>query len=203
MTTTEPYSETSIANIAIDILDDVALTDLNQGGTVANFMARNFGPARDWLQQVYPAHFTKAYTQLAVDFTDPAFGWYYSYTPPADCIRVLPLRADGAWNGALIAYEMVGGKIYTNQSAPLNLVYIAKKTNAAQFPPAFARLLACRLALLAAQNITGKTSYVEKAKGLYDEAMEFYRLTDSLESGTPEDQYDDNIVAVRGVGIAA
>jgi hypothetical protein len=199
--TTTPYSETSIANQAIDILDDNPLTSLDQGGVVAGFMHRNFGPVRDWLQEVYPFHFTKKRANLAEDTDTPAFGWKYQYTLPADCLRVLPLRKNGDWNGDLIPHEVEDGKILCDVAGPLPVRYVARKTNPAKFPPIFARLLACRLALLGSMNITGKGTYFDKANTLYQEALEHARLSDTLESGTPEDQYDDSIIKVRGVGI--
>jgi hypothetical protein len=199
--TTSPYSEVSIANIAIDILDDNPLTALDQSGVVAGFMHRNFGPARDWLLETYPFHFALARALLPEDGSPPPFGWQYAYTLPADCLRPLPLRQNGDWNGTRIPHEIESGKILCNVAGPLPFRYIAKRTNAAQFPPIFARLLSCRLALLGAMNITGKGTYFDKASKLYNEAVEAARLTDTLESGTPESQEDDDIIAIRGVGI--
>lgn len=199
--TTAPFSEPMIASLAASILDDQPVTSLSDDTTVARFMARWFGPARDALLQKYPWHFAKDRKLLASDSPGPAFGWSESYTIPSDWVRVLPLTEDGEWGGREIPYEVEGGKILTDAKAPLKVRGIKRVTNAAKFPPLFVAMLSARLALLGALNITGKSSYADKARSLYLEAVEDYKLVDTLESGTPEPQDRHDIIDVRGVGI--
>lgn len=200
-TTTAPYSEAMIASLASSILDDQPVTSLSDDTTVARFMARWFGPARDALLQKYPWHFAKERRLLAADATKPAFGWDYAYTIPTDWVRVLPLTEGGEWGGREIPHAVESGKILTDAKPPLKVQGIKRVTNAAKFPPLFVAALSSRLALLGALNITGKSSYVDKARGFYQEAIEDFKLVDTLESGTPEPQDRHDIIDVRGVGI--
>jgi hypothetical protein len=200
-TTTAPYSEPMIASLASSILDDRPVASLSDDTTVARFMARWFGPARDALLQKYPANFSKDRRVLAADGVRPAFGWDYSYTIPTDWVCVLPLTERGEWGARELVYAVESGKILTNEKAPLYVRGIKRVTNPAKFPPLFATLLAARLAVLGSLNITGKSSYFEKASSLYQQALEDFRLSDTLESGTPEPQDRHDIIDVRGVGI--
>ena len=44
MSTTDPMSEVTIANMAIDLLSDQYINSLDQDGNVPEFLALNFGP---------------------------------------------------------------------------------------------------------------------------------------------------------------
>ena len=202
-TTTEPYSEVSIANLAIDILDDTPITSLSDNRKVARYMLRNFGQVRDETLQRYPWAFATTRASLAADGTDPSFGWNKAYTFPADCLRMLPPRLYGEKNAPILKHEIEGRKILTDATAPLKVRYIQKVTNPTLFPPLFVRVISTRLAMLAAQNITGKGSYVQKAKEFYQEAWELATLSDTLESGTPDNQLGEDILNVRGKGLGA
>lgn len=199
--TTAPLSETAIANMAVDILDDYRLNDLDDDTTVGRWMARNFGIVRDEVLQSYTWHKVRTRASLPADAQAPPFGWDYSYTVPEDCLRLLELRENGELNGRLIPYEYENGKILTDAKAPLRVRYIRREDNVALFQPLMARVLSARLAYLASLTITGKQQYSAKAEKLLNEAWEMAKLVDTLESGTPEHQYDDDIIEIRGVGL--
>lgn len=202
--TTTSLSETAVANMAIDVLEDFPITDLDDPGPVGKFMARNFGPARDEILQAFPWPFAKKYAYVAADSADPPFGWDYAYTFPADCIKPMPLRNEGKWNGSIIVHEVVSDRrIFTNYAPPLPLLYIKRETNPARWTPLFARVLAMQLAVYGAQNITGKRSYVDKATMMLSAAWENARLAETLTAGTPERQSRSDIIDIRGVGFSS
>ena len=196
-----PLSETVIANMAIDVIDDSPIADLTDGTPVADFMNRNFWPVFAEILYAYPWYFARKYQYVAKDASDPPFGWDYSYTLPEDCIRPLPIRSNGVWNGPIIPSEIVGPKIYTNYNSPLPLIYISREENPGKWTPAFGRVFAMTLALYAAHNMTGKATYVDKATGLLTVAWESARLNDTLSSGTPEGQSRSALVDIRGIGL--
>lgn len=202
--TSAPLSETRVANMAIDVLDDFPINDLNDPGPVGKFMARNFGPTRDEILHAFPWPFARKYAWLPADTDAPPFGWDYSYTFPADCIKPLPPRKEGKWNGSLIVHEVVADrKIYTNHAAPLPVIYIKREANPSKWSPLFARVLAMQLAVYGSQNITGKGSYTQKAMTMLSAAWENARLAESLTAGTPEPQNRHAIIDVRGVGFSS
>lgn len=201
VSTTAPLSEVAIANMAIDVLDDDPITDLSDDTVVGRFMARNFGRVRDQVLTAFPWNVVRTRAALPADGSDPAFGWANQYTVPEDCLRLLPLRECGLLNGRQIPYEYEDRKVLTNAKAPLLVRYIRRETNVALFSPLLAAVIAYRLALLAAMNITGKSTYVDKAKSLLSEAWEEAKLVETLESGTPEEQDGFDILDIRGIGL--
>lgn len=198
--TSSPLSEVAIANFAATTLDEFHLTSLEGDRSIERFMNANYQFARDELLRKYPWAFAKKYQYVAASSTAPPFGWRTAYPMPTDCLRVLPLRCDGKINGAPIRYEIVGREVWTDVSGALPLIYITRVTNPTQFDPLFARALGQYLAVMASLRITGKNSYVDRARQLYVEAMNDAMRTDSLERGTPEDQLRDDILSVRLTG---
>lgn len=201
MGTTDPISEILIANLAGDIIGEDEISSLEDPGRIARFMVRNFGPARDEILAMFPWKHAKEYAILPADATAPKFGWAYSYTLPTDQVWVLPPKEKGVWAAPTIPHEVVGDKIYTDCSAPLNVIYIKRVTDPSKFPPLFVRVLAAYLARLASLSVTGKEGYQDRAEKALMQAMDSARLQETLTSGTPEPQQDDDIVRIRGVGL--
>ena len=188
--TTAALSETAIVNMGGLLLEDQALTSLNDGTSpYARFCQREFGYVRDEMLRKHPWHFNRKMAILAPDETPPAFRWKYSYTLPDDYLRLHTIRT--YQNGSKTEYEVFAGrKVYTNIPSSLPIVYGARITNAAEFDPLFARALGYRLGLMAAQLVTGKAGYVDKANGFYSEAMYDAVHTNALEMGS--DHYVDH-----------
>jgi len=184
--------------MAVTTLDDVSITSLDHDSAIGRFMAREFGFVRDELLRAFPWPFAKARASLTNLSDPPAFGYKYQYQLPADCLRVLPLRQEGGHNRDPIRYEIEGRKILTDHPPPLKLNYIRRVTNAAEFDPLFARAFGQLLAVMAAQRVTGKSSYLDKAQSLYYAALNNAQHVASLEGGTPESQYRNDIINVRG-----
>lgn len=205
--TSAPLSEVAIANMGGSVLDEVPLVSLDDPTSYARLCAREFGYARDELLRSHPWSFNKTMAVLAPDEDAPAFRWDYSYTLPTDCIRLYTLRE--YQNGAKIPYEVMGRKIYSNVNDTLPIIYGKRITNASLFDPLFARALGCRLGLLAAQRVTGKAAYIDKAREMFAEAMQTAIHVNSLEMGS--DHYVDSgwdgqgydVLGVRGVGFGS
>lgn len=200
--TAAPISEVAIANMAVSLLNEYPVTSLDNDTPIGRFMAREFGYVRDELLQKYPWHFAKKRALLNQAGDPPAFGWTYAYNLPSDCLRLLPLRKDGKLDGVPILFELESRQIltdYTNSSSALPIHYIRKETAASKFPPLFARTLGNALALLASQRVTGKQSYFQTCMAAYTMTLEEAKLADSLERGTPERVYTEEVLSVRGV----
>jgi hypothetical protein len=198
--TSAPYSEVSIANLAVDILDDYPLQDLDDEGVVARFLARNFGPVRDELLEMYPWRFaTGRYLAPATD--EPAFGWTYAAELPDDCVVPREIRTGGKFNGRPVLFEHEGTVLLTDYTPPVPLIYTRRITDPAKFTPLFARCLATRLAFYGAQNITGKESYTNKTLGMFSDAYEQARLAETLKAGSQQEQNRQDILDIRLRGI--
>lgn len=205
--TSATLSEVAIANMAADLLAEPAITSLDDNTTFSNFVARQFGYVRDQLLRGHPWHFNRGLAALAADAAAPAFQWTYKYTLPQDFLRLYPLRTVYP-NGPKIPYQIMSGAIYTDQQAPLNIMYGRRVTNAADFDPLFAALLGARLARLGAHRVPGKASYYADAANA--EQLAHYEAihNNSLEAGV--DDYADlgyegtdfDALTVRGYGLS-
>lgn len=195
--TDQPISETAVANMAVTTLDERHITSLDEDTVLGRFLASQFGFARDELLRLHPWAFASRREVLAPLDAKPSFGWDFQYQLPSDCLRLLPIRAGGQHNGRLIPYEREGTRCLTNVGPQLPVAYVRRVKNASEYDPLFARALGERLALMAAQRITGKSSYVDKAAALYRQALADAFATNALDMGTPEDQYRQDILDVR------
>lgn len=198
MTTSAPLDEVTIANMAIDVLSDIYINDLSEDGPVPEFMNLNFGPVRDELLQMFPWNFAKS-RELVASSGAPAFGWKYQCLQPSDMIAPLEIRCSGEWNYDPVPFEYEGEYILTDYTPPVPLIYTRRVTNASKFSPLFARTLANRLAWYAAQTVTGKDSFITKARDMMFEAFEQGKLAESLAAGTPQEQFRSDILSVRGL----
>ena len=93
----------------------------------------------DWVLRAYRWRFALKRVMLAEADAVPAFGYGWSFTLPADCLAIAP-EGDTDWT-------VEGRSLLTNETPPLRLRYIAQMTDASQWDPAFAEVLACRLAI--------------------------------------------------------
>lgn len=87
------------------------------------------------------------------------------------------------------------GRVEVHATLPIH--FIRRVTNAAEYDPLFARALDERLALMAAQRVTGKSSYVDKAAALYRAALADAYAVNALDYGTPEGQQREDALDVR------
>lgn len=182
--TLAPLSEVAIANMAATTLDDIHLNSLDDDETpLARFISSEFGFARDEFLRSHIWACAKTRKKLPRLTQAPDFGYDYQYRLPTDCLRVIPPRVDGAQNGALIPFAKEGNLLLTDYPAPLCLVYIKRIVNPVEFDPLCARALGQYIAVLAAQRVTGKESYYEKATRLFQNAMATATQVNALEIG--------------------
>lgn len=188
-------NSTDICNLALDILKEGPIGSIDDDRPTANWLRRNFEQSRDALLEETEWNFATKRVSLPQDADAPSFGWDYSYTLPADCIRVIPLTCDGEDEGDPIPHSVEGGKILTDASGPLKVRYVYRSTDYARYPATFIDALSARLATKMAHWLTGKSNYVTIAQGLYNDAMRRAWLSDAVQGTTPRAADDDWINA--------
>lgn len=189
-------SRIDIYNMALDLLEEAPLTSLSDGKPATNWLNRNYATARDGELRKHPWNFALCRARLPADAASPAFGWARQFTLPSDCIAVHSLTVDGEQNGAPVPYEVEANKILTDAAAPLKLRYVKRQADEGQFDPLFVEALVSKLAFKMAHWLTGKSSFSDRALGIYREALSAARLADALESTFP-DVVADDVIAVR------
>jgi hypothetical protein len=190
------FSETQLYNAVLDRLAEESVLATNDEKAVARWLNRNYPLQRDVLLQRHTWNFAMSRRALPADTAKPEFEWQWQYTIPEDCLRVLPITADGKRNSPPIPYVVEGTKILTNKAAPLYVRYIFQQTNTAVFTPVFIDLLAQILAANFAYWVTGKASFAKQLSDISSIAFLEAARIDSLE-GLPEEPYDDEIIMVR------
>lgn len=123
-------------------------------------------------------------------------GWDWRYPIPDDCLRMLPLRTDGEWDGTPIPHEIEEDYILTDRSTYVDSRYIRQMTDPTKYDALFVQAFAASLAMKGAHRFTGKQSMIEAAKRDYDRAIFEARRANAFE-GTPEPAYDDDVIAAR------
>lgn len=183
-------SEVDIANIALDMIKEAPIQQMDDNRAAARWMSRNFYPYRDFVLSTHPWRFALKRASLAADSTAPEFGWDNRYQLPSDCLRPLAPRFQGALDGRLIPHEVEAGFVLTNAPAPLLLRYISRTENISQYSntPLFVEAFAAKLAAGIAHWMTGKQGMAERAEVIFREALEAARFMESNQ-GTPAQQY--------------
>lgn len=177
-------TETDIANMALDMLQESPISSFNDGRPVANWFKRNFAITRDGLLSEAEWNSCMKRDSLAADASAPAFGWDHSYTLPSDCLRLVPLTVDGEAEGSPIPHTVEGGKVLTHENAPLKIRYIYRNENYTSWPAPLVETLAARLALKLSHRLTGKASFVQIAKDSQKDAFNRAWLVDAVEGTT-------------------
>lgn len=176
---------TDICNRALDILHEAPITSLDDDRPIGRWCKRNFATTRDALLEESEWNFALKRASLAKDATDPAFGWDHAFTLPGDCIRLVPLTEDGEGEGRPIPHEIEAGKVLTDAASPLKVRYVYRNEDYDRYPATFQMALAARLAMQMAHWITGKSSYVQIAEGMYRDAMSKAWLADAVQGTVP------------------
>lgn len=180
-------SDVSICNAALDALGSDPISALSDDSKAGRWCSRNFERVRDAVLRAYPWNCAMARANLAA--TDaPAFGYANKFPlpegpSPAYCLRVLSI--DGEVDFGL-TYKVEGRAILTDEDAPLEIVYISRITDPAQYDALLADAISARLALDAAYPLTGSVSLAEAMGKAYQEKLAEARGVDAQE-GSPDD----------------
>ncbi|UXN73377.1 hypothetical protein N8D56_21255 [Devosia sp. A8/3-2] len=181
--------------MALDILKERPIASLNDARPTAEWLKRNFAVTRDACSAMANWNFATKRASIPAEVTVPAFGWSKAYTLPTDCLRLIALTYDGYDETNPIRHIVEGGAVLTNQSGPLPIRYVARVENYNVYSALFVEALSARLAFKMAHWVTGKTSYQQVAKGIYDRAMSDARLSDAIEGDQPRPADNDWIDA--------
>ena len=133
-------------------------------------------------------NFSISRAQLAADVIAPSFGPAYSYTLPSDFLRLLP--PDPESNSERLDWSIEGKKIFTNDSAPLEIRYVANVTDPNQMDAAFREALSCKLAYELCEELTQSNTKKADLREDYKKAIQDAGLTSAIEKPSvlpPED----------------
>lgn len=186
-------SEVDIANRALSMLGEARITSLADNNKAARAMNARYDMLRDAELAAYAWRFAVTRVRLAASTDVPEWGYSTIYDRPTGDLRPIKIGGDFIYPDAVgvmyessgystgeTPWEIIGGRIHTNISAPLDYEYVAKITDAGSFDQLFVEALAARLAADSAEELTQSNSKKEAALFTYKTALSEARRINSL-----------------------
>ena len=187
-----PSSEVDICNLALQRLGAKAISGLNEDSTAGRECNRVYAHARDSEIRAYEWNFARTRAELAASTTSPAFGFANSFPLPVDYLRLL---SDTVEPNPEVDWQIEGRNILTDDSAPLQIVYLKRVTDPNDFDDLFLDLLVARIAVDIVEKITQSNTKAQLARETYRVATATARRIDSFESVAKEAPTDTWITA--------
>lgn len=149
-------SGVSVCSNALLMLGAQPINDFTESNDRARLAANLYPGVRDSLLREHPWSCAIKRVLLAHDIQKPPFGYQYSFTLPADYIRVLSVGEDGD----SIDYLIEERRILANV-ASLKLRYVFQNTDISTYDSLLVNLLELAMAAKMAYAITQSTTMAE------------------------------------------
>ncbi|TXH10045.1 MAG: hypothetical protein E6R04_06335 [Spirochaetes bacterium] len=160
-------SKTDICNRTLSKLGQPRVSNIDTDSTKAAKVVRYmYDMVRDSMLAAYPWNFAIKRAQLAAEADAPAWGYTKQYTLPVDFLSLLEIRGNPE-------YKVEGGRILTNEGAPLYILYISRITDAGLHDPLFNEAFSTRMAFEGCEEITQSNT---KKQLLAEELKETLRI---------------------------
>jgi len=171
-----------IANMAIGVLDEAPIDSLDDDEKAARLLNLHMDVTREaeltkhaWVFAILKEEVVGTDTESG----DGTLNWVYEL--PADCLRPLPLTYDGEPEGVPISWRQEAGLIYSDQSSPRIIRYIANLTDPNDWDALFTEVLVAALAIKIALPLTHKTGMLDLARAAYDRAIDAARTANAFQ----------------------
>lgn len=172
-------SDVSICNRALRVLGVAPITALGEDSKAGSWAQESYADARDGLLAEYPWNFAIKRAALPASTDEPVWGYTYLYPLPSDCLRAL--NVEGEPEEQVEDWHVEERAIVTEATAPLNIRYIARVTDPAQWSPLFVDALVARLAAEGAFHFTGSTTREQALREAYRDTVANARRYDAQE----------------------
>jgi hypothetical protein len=180
-----PQNLTQIANSALVKLGANTLSSLSDSTREAQAAAQRIVPIIHNMLRSHPWTFAFRFVSLAPLVAPVVEQWTYTFQIPTDCLRIRSLTTGGSFPSAITTYEIVGDKIYTNES-DLFIRYVSTVVESIESPPAlpddFAEAAAAMLAYDIAPSVTSSLPMREDLYALHSRLLAAARFNGSVEN---------------------
>lgn len=183
-------SEVGIINRALTKIGGEPIISRTDDSKRARTCNRHFDETRDVALAAHPWNFAIARASLAALTELPEWGFTAQYQLPPAALRLIEI--DGVEN-----YRVEGRRILTNAGAPLRVLYIARATDTAQYPPAFVDAFATLLAAEIAFDLTGSRTLADSLRTTFERSLPAARNADAQESVIQPHEFDGSWLEVR------
>ncbi|RVD58577.1 hypothetical protein EN828_20505 [Mesorhizobium sp. M2D.F.Ca.ET.185.01.1.1] len=173
-----------IANMALAVLDEAPIDSLDQDVKAARLLNLHLDLTREGELAKHAWVFAILSAQVAgADTGSGDCTLNYVYELPADCIRPLPLTANGEPDGQPISWRQEAGLIYSDQAGPLTIRYLANLTDPNDWDALFTEVLVAALAIKIAHPLTHKAGMIDIARAAYDRALDAAFSANAIQRG--------------------
>ena len=181
-------SVVAICNRALDMLGAEPVTSLDDNTKAARLCARNYGPVRDAVLRAYPWNAVVRRASLAALAEAPAWGYARQFQlpvgpAPEPCLRLLAVAGETEFG---LRYKIEGGRVLTDEAAPLNILYIARLDDPAALDPLLADAIGTRLAADLSYSLTASAALGQTLMDIYQAKLNEARIADA-EEGSPDE----------------
>jgi len=192
-------SETDVANVALRLVGQTAITDRTDGSTNGNIIDDIFDDIRDDLLRYNPWNFATKRAELVKSSTIPAFEFDFAYPLPADWIRTITIHSNDAGHGAVLhRMELINNQRAILVSAEqLFIRYIYREKDPNVWSSDFRRAVSLAIARDLAVPIASSNTLQEQLDKQFNKAMNRARGTDA-QGATPEQRPRGSWVDRRG-----
>lgn len=179
-------SWTAIAKRALQALHEKSISDYTSTTEKGAIEFRNvYQMATDEVLSSHPWNCALQRLSLDADVATPTWGFAYQYTLPSDPV-ILRVWQLSPLDHSRVEWKVLGGKIHTDEGAPLKVEVITRVTDPMQFPPHVAKAIAFACAEAMALVMTGSESRRESMAVEAQKALDDARFLDGQE-GKPDE----------------
>ena len=174
-------SNVKICNRALIAIGEDPITSLSDNRKAAILCSQLYDPERQATLRAHPWNCARQRVQLDADTAAPAFGFSAQYTLPADFIRMsdMPENTGAKW-------MIEGGKLLTDEGAPLSIVYIKDLTDATVFDPLMVKALVLSLAVELCQPLKQSSELQDRLGARLEATLRIARLSGAQENAPVE-----------------
>lgn len=187
-------SNVEIANRALQKLGAKRIISLADDSVNARSCNVALEPVKLALLRAHNWNFAIKRAELAADATPPSFGPQNSFTLPSDFLRLLP--PDPWSNFDSLDWKIEERKIFTNDTAPLQIRYVANVTDPNQMDALFREALSANLAFEICEEITQSNTKKADLRMDSKDIINLAKRANAIEVPAVA-AYDDSWVTVR------
>lgn len=175
------FSQVERSNAALSAIGARRITALTEDSKEARICNARFDAVRDALLRAHPWNFAMARASQPALSATPAWGWARQFQLPTDCLRMWAAQnlKDEEWT-------VEGRVVLTDAGAPLNIRYIRRADNPADWDAGFAEAFSARLAAEISADIVDETTTTERMWTLYRDKLAEARRADAQEGSAEE-----------------
>lgn len=172
-------SVVDICNSALNQIGASNIIALTEDSKAARICNQRYEYVRDAVFRAHPWNCLVNRVTLAPDSDAPAFEFDNAFTLPTDpyCLRILNLRYDD------IVHRVEGRKILCDEDT-IELLYVGRITDPAQYDSLLLETIAASLAADIAYPLIGSTTLAQQMRIIYEDKLKEARFVDATE-GTP------------------